>query len=121
MKRLRNKKILVVINLIGLALLPAAALAQTDTVKKVNHYEFSIQQAVDYAKKNNVAVKNALLDIKIQEQTNREITAAAYPQMSGSLFYIDNTQLAPVVIEGGGIFGGTPGTYQKIASFKLDK
>jgi len=59
------------------------------------------------------------LDIKIQEQTNREITAAAYPQISGSLFYIDNTQLAPVVIEGGGFFGGTPGTYQKIPSFQL--
>ena len=30
-------------------------------------------------------VKNAILDLKIQEQTNRGITAAAYPQIKGSL------------------------------------
>ena len=42
--------------------------------------EFSVKQAVDYGLKNAVQVKNALIDIKIQEQTNREITAAAFPQ-----------------------------------------
>ncbi|MCW3089059.1 MAG: TolC family protein [Ferruginibacter sp.] len=46
---------------------------------------FSVQQAVDYGLKNAVQVKNALLDIKIQQQTNREITAAAYPQINGSI------------------------------------
>ncbi|HUR67240.1 MAG TPA: TolC family protein, partial [Chitinophagaceae bacterium] len=114
MKRLRNS----VPVLVALALLPAIGFTQADTAKRIRH-EFSVQQAVDYAKKNNVQVKNALLDVLIQEQTNREITAAAYPQISGSLSYIDNTKLAPVVIEGGGFFGGTPGTYQKIPSFQL--
>ena len=116
MKRLRNKLAGI---LPGLALLPVLSFAQADTTKKINRYEFSIQQAIDFAKKNNVQVKNALLDVKIQEQTNREVTAAAYPQVSGSLSYIDNTQLPPVVIEGGGFFGGTPGTYLKIPSFQL--
>jgi outer membrane protein len=46
--------------------------------------EFSVKQAVDYGLKNAVQVKNALIDIKLQEQTNREITAAAFPQINGS-------------------------------------
>lgn len=44
----------------------------------------SVQQAVDYAAKNSAQVKNALLGIDLQRQTNREITAAAYPQLSGT-------------------------------------
>ena len=31
--------------------------------------QFSVQQAIEYAKKNSVYVKNALLDILIQKQT----------------------------------------------------
>jgi outer membrane protein TolC len=48
-------------------------------------YTFSVQEAVAFAEKNNVQVRNSLLDYKIQEQTNRNITSAAYPQLSGSL------------------------------------
>jgi len=48
-------------------------------------YNFSVQDAVNFADKNNVQIKNALLDYKIQEQTNRNITSAAYPQLSGKL------------------------------------
>ena len=51
--------------------------AQTAATK----HEFSIQQCIDYASKNNTAVKNALLDYKIQEQTNRSVTSSAYPQL----------------------------------------
>ena len=47
--------------------------------------EFSVKQAVDYGMKNAVQVKNALLDIKIQQQTNREFTANAYPQLNGTI------------------------------------
>jgi Outer membrane protein len=46
---------------------------------------FSVKQAVDYAIKNSAQVKNALLDIEIQRQTNKEITASAYPQINGSM------------------------------------
>ncbi len=48
-------------------------------------HQFSIQQAVDYARKNNVQVKNALIGIETQKQVNREITAAAYPQINGNM------------------------------------
>lgn len=44
----------------------------------------SAAEAVEYARKNNVAVKNALIDVELQRQTNREITAAAFPQINGN-------------------------------------
>lgn len=73
-------------------------------------YEFSAAQAVDYAKKNSMQVKNALLDIRIRQQGNREITSAAFPQVNGSVNltkYIDlPTSLIP-----GEFFGGAPGTF----------
>jgi outer membrane protein len=47
-------------------------------------HQLSSKQAVDYAMTNSVAVKNALLDVKIQKETNREFTANALPQISGS-------------------------------------
>ena len=45
---------------------------------------FTVNQAVDYAIKNSAQVKNALLDIEIQRQANKEITAAAFPQVNGN-------------------------------------
>ncbi|MEO0065227.1 MAG: hypothetical protein RI983_553 [Bacteroidota bacterium] len=53
--------------------------------QKANRYEFSVQQAVAFAQKNNVQVKNALLAIQAQMQTNKEITASALPTISGSI------------------------------------
>jgi outer membrane protein len=47
-------------------------------------HSFTLQQTVDYGLKNAVQVKNALLDVKIQQQVNREVTAAAFPQLSAS-------------------------------------
>lgn len=68
-----------------ITLLFILALAHTSRAQKPNRYEFSIQQAVIYAKKNNVQVKNALLAIQAQMQTNKEITASALPTISGSI------------------------------------
>ena len=45
---------------------------------------FSAKQAVDYALKNAVQVKNALIDIELQKQVNKEVTAAALPSITGS-------------------------------------
>ncbi len=58
-------------------------LVQTIAAQTTN--DFSLKQTVDFGLKNAVQVKNALLDIKIQRQTNREITAAAFPQLNGSI------------------------------------
>lgn len=76
-------------------------------------HEFSIQQTLEYAKKNNVQVKNALLDVKIQEQTNNDFTGVAYPQVNGSFSLVDNIKV-PVVLVPAEFFGGTPGTFEKL-------
>lgn len=88
-----------------LLLLSFTATAQQKTINK-----FTVQQAVEYAKKNNTQVKNALLNIKVQEQINRGITAAAYPNITSSLgttYFIDiPTSLIPAEA-----FGGAKGQY----------
>jgi len=61
-------------------------------------HAFSVQQAIDYGKKNNVQVKNALLGIKLQQQQNREITASAYPQINGSVGATYNPYVATQVL-----------------------
>jgi outer membrane protein len=76
---------------IGLTALALPALAQ-------EKHEFSVQQSLDYAKKNNVQVKNALLSIKLQEESNREVTAAAYPQINGSVSAVYNPYVATQVL-----------------------
>ncbi len=100
-----------------LALFPAFSIAQNATTSdaaKVSKHEFSVQQAIDYARKNNVQVKNALLDVQIQEQTNREVTSAALPQISANGSYTYNAKL-PVSLVPAEFFGGQAGTFQKIA------
>jgi outer membrane protein TolC len=61
-------------------------------------HEFSLQQAVDYGMKNNVQVKNALLDLQMQKQVNREVTANAYPQISGNFNTTYNPNVSTLVI-----------------------
>ncbi len=68
--------------------------ATAQTTPTVNKYAFSVQQAVDYATKNNVQVKNALLTLKGQQQQNREITAAALPTISGNINSVYNPNIA---------------------------
>ncbi len=57
-------------------------LSMGQDVGTVNH--FSAAQCVAYAAEHNVQVRNALLNVKIQEQVNRSVTALAYPQISAS-------------------------------------
>ncbi len=75
---LRNKRIK------NLFILTIAILgAQFSFSQKVN--EFSVIQAGEYAMKNATEVKNALLDVQIQKQSNKELTAIALPQINGSI------------------------------------
>jgi outer membrane protein len=61
-------------------LISAQTFAQQAPVK----HEFSIQQCIDYASKNNTDVKNAMVDVRLQEQQNRAVAYAAYPQINGN-------------------------------------
>ena len=62
--------------LCAILILTVNAEAQNKT-KQV--YAFSLEECVTFAKNNNVQVKNSLLAIEAQIQTNREIGAAAFP------------------------------------------
>ncbi|WP_204277895.1 hypothetical protein, partial [Enterobacter hormaechei] len=66
--------------------------------------------AVEYAHKNNTQVKNALLDISIQQQSNRDITSAALPTVTGSIGATDYLKI-PTSLLPGEIFGQPAGTY----------
>lgn len=77
--------------MLGLLAVSFFAKAQQPPVQQpAAKHEFTAQQCVDYATKNNLQVKNALLDYKIQEQVNRNVTSAAYPQIAanfGTTYY----------------------------------
>lgn len=86
----------------------AALQAQTNT-----RHELSVEQSIAYARKNNTQVKNALLAVQIQQQTNRGITSAALPSVTGSLNtteYID----IPTTLVPAQFFGGVAGTYEPV-------
>ena len=53
-----------------------------------------------------------MLDVQIQEQTNRDVTSAAYPQINGSFSLVDNVK-TPISLIPAEFFGGTPGTFEK--------
>ncbi|MEO7311974.1 MAG: TolC family protein [Chitinophagaceae bacterium] len=87
----------------------AATLMATQlTAQTVN--QFSVGQAVDYASKNNVQVKNAILNLRVQEQINRGITSAALPNVTGSLNVTDNLKIATQLLPGE-FFGQPAGTF----------
>ena len=73
-------------------------------------YAFSLEECVSFAKKNNVQVKNALLAIDAQIQTNREIGATAYPSISTNAGANDFIKI-PTSLLPAQIFGGAAGTY----------
>lgn len=83
-------------------------LGNTVNAQKVN--ALTVQQAVDYALKNSAQVKNALLDIEIQRQSNKEITASAFPQINGNLSVTDYLSI-PTSLIPAEFNGGPPGTY----------
>ncbi len=97
MKRTGNKWVLLLAFLLPLLGAAQPGGANADTTKPTKH-EFSIQQAIDYAKKNNLNVKNALLDVQYQEQVNKEVTSRAYPGINASLGTTYNPNIATQVI-----------------------
>ena len=70
---------------------------RADSARSIRH-EYSVDQAVEYARKNNLQVKNALVDVKIQEQVNREVTSRAYPGINASLGTTYNPNVATQVL-----------------------
>ncbi|WP_315818609.1 hypothetical protein [Paraflavitalea speifideaquila] len=76
-----------------------AGLTVQMSIGQEKQHALSARQAVEYALKNSGQVKNALTNIKIQLQTNRDVTSAALPSLNGFVSgtnYMDiATQLIP--------------------------
>lgn len=58
-------------------------------------YKMTVEDAVSYAEKNSRQVRNSLLGVDLQQQTNKEITANAFPQVSasGNVTYYPNVAI----------------------------
>jgi outer membrane protein len=80
------------------SLVALSLLAMINTVEAQKIHAFSVQQAAEYAKQNSVQVKNALLDILIQKQTNRDITSIALPQINGAASITRNIDIPVQVV-----------------------
>lgn len=72
--------------------------------------QFSAKQAVDYGLKNALQVKNGLLDVLIQQQSNRDITSAAYPDIKATGAFNDYLNI-PTSLLPGEFFGAPAGTF----------
>jgi outer membrane protein TolC len=107
-KNSRGAWILSLLLLFQFAIIQSAS-AQIPDTAQVKRHELSIQQAVDYAAKNNVQVKNALVDVLLQKETNRQITSAAYPSITGSGSLTNNLELQTTLLPGELV--GQPGTF----------
>lgn len=90
---------------IGCSLAGPGLYAQSAPVQ----HRLSLQEAIDYSARNNIQVKNALLDIQIQKESNREVSSAAYPQVSATGSITDNLKLQTTLLPGELI--GQPGTF----------
>ena len=64
------------------------------------NYNFSLQQAIDYATKNNYKSINANRDIEISKQKKWETTAMGLPQVNGGIDFLHNFTLQQQGITG---------------------
>ncbi len=75
----------------------------------------SLQAAMDYAVKNNAAAKNARIDVLIQDAQNKQVTAAALPQVNGKGEFTQFFNIQKAFLPGSFIPGGDPTTFVPVA------
>jgi outer membrane protein len=83
------------------------------TARDTGKYSFSLQQAIDFAQKNQVQVQNAMYDEQISEQKVKETVGLGLPQINGSISAQDFLELPTSVIPKA-FFGGPPDEYQAV-------
>lgn len=73
----------------------------------------SLNDCIDYALKHNYTIKNAAIDVLIQQAQNNETVAAAYPHINAKLELDDYLNPQQSIIDGK--YLGMPGTTEKFA------
>lgn len=86
-----------------------SALYSQDTTNKAV-MKISLEQAKEFASKNNYDVINAMKDIEIARKQMTEATATGLPQISASVAY-NNFLSIPTQLIPGEFFGEEPGTF----------
>src|ERR1043166_8044363 len=67
---------------------------------------FSLAEAVDYAKKNNLTLKNSQLDQELAEKKVKEVRSIGLPQVNASSSLIHYTKVPAVRLQNAGFFPG---------------
>jgi len=84
--------------------------------EKSETFNFSLQQAIDYAIKNNYAAINAKRDIEAAKQKKWETTASGLPQINSNLQYLNNLDFQVQGVSGNAFNpGGDPNAISTIA------
>jgi outer membrane protein len=60
--------------------------------------KFTLTQAIEHAKKENTAIKNARLDIKIAEQEVKSVIASGLPQINAGASFMHNIEIPSQVL-----------------------
>ncbi len=76
-------------------------------------YSFSLQQAIDFALKNQKDVKNAIIDEELAHEKVNQILGAGLPQINGNFDVKDFIEVPTSVVEAKN-FGGPPGVYSAL-------
>lgn len=76
-------------------------------------YSFSLQEAIDFALKNNYSAINADRDVLDAQKQKWETIATGLPQISGAVSY-QNQLIQQVVQLPGEVAGGEPGTFVEV-------
>jgi outer membrane protein TolC len=100
------------IQLIILLTLSFVLQAQTNLSKE--SYSFGLNEAIDYALKNNYSAINAGRDIDAAKKKKWETTTIGLPQINASLGYQNNIELQKSLIPAE-FFGGTKGEFAEVA------
>src|SRR4030095_4164418 len=86
-----------------------------DYAKAQSIHAITVQDALELAKKNNIAVKTARTNLQIQEQTNKALTADALPEVSGTITTTAYLQLPVSIIPKDAFAPGQPAEAQAVS------
>ncbi|MBK8495500.1 MAG: hypothetical protein IPL50_11085 [Chitinophagaceae bacterium] len=95
---MKRRKITMMRKIMGIIPVVFTLVIISTAAKAQKVHSFTVQQAIDYAKQNSVHVKNALLDILIQKQVNRDVTSIALPQVNGAMSVTKNINIPVQVV-----------------------
>ena len=96
--------------LLGFVFLSTLGIAQNSNLNKNHKYQFTLEQAINFALDSNYTAINARRDIAIAIKKKWETTASGLPQINANISYNNNLK-QPTTLLPGEIVSGDPGTF----------